>query len=283
MNLTDKALLAQLNISQWTAKKLDRKITEEVAINHQAATTAGTYRKALLPASEQLAAIHAKTSQIRFRFYDNTLPWGLDGIQMLPSANYLAFMTDFRNEKALWETLVADFLLVYDQLVIDAKTSRGSMYNEKDYPSKDIVAAKFGMSMTIMPVPGDDFRVEVGEEELATIRSEVRASVVASMKGALIEVWQRLYDKVDWLVDRLSDPKNTFKVSMYEQMLELCELVPRLNFADDPDLEAFRVEVDSKLARHHPESLRNDPDLRRETYNSAVDIKARMLKQMEKL
>ena len=31
MKLTDKALLVQLNVSQWTARKYDKKVTQQVA------------------------------------------------------------------------------------------------------------------------------------------------------------------------------------------------------------------------------------------------------------
>ena len=33
--------------------------------------------------------IKKKATLIRTKFYDNTLPWGVKGIQILPTANYL--------------------------------------------------------------------------------------------------------------------------------------------------------------------------------------------------
>ena len=36
MNLNDRALLVQLTISQWSARKLDKRATKEVAQNHGA-------------------------------------------------------------------------------------------------------------------------------------------------------------------------------------------------------------------------------------------------------
>jgi len=34
MNLNDRALLVQLSISQWTARKFDKRVTRDVASSH---------------------------------------------------------------------------------------------------------------------------------------------------------------------------------------------------------------------------------------------------------
>ena len=96
-----------------------------------------------------------------------------------------------------------------------------------------------------------------------------------SQKQAMQEVWQRLYDRVKHMAEKLSDPKALFKASMIENARELCALLPRLNFADDPNLEALRHEVESKLLKH-PDALRNDPDLRSDTAEEARRIMAAM-------
>ena len=100
MKLSDKALLVQLNISQWTARKYDKRATEQVAQQNASALTAGRYNKSLLPMNDALTNIHQKSTLIRKKFYTNTLPWGIEGTMMLPSANYLNFMTEFRKEKS---------------------------------------------------------------------------------------------------------------------------------------------------------------------------------------
>jgi hypothetical protein len=95
VNLNDRALLVQLSISQWTARKYDKRITKEVAHSNNTAVEAGRYNKSLLPMNDYLDRVHKKSTHIRNKFYDNTLPWGLEGTMMLPSANYLNFMTEF--------------------------------------------------------------------------------------------------------------------------------------------------------------------------------------------
>ena len=275
MNLSDRALLVQLSVSQWTARKYDKKVTHEVASAHGTTSAAGRYNKSLLPMNDLLDRVHKKTTYIRTKFYENTLPWGIEGTMMLPTSNYLQFMTDFRKEKGEWQYLVNDFVSNYDQLRLDAKRLLGSLYNDEDYPDQHVLADKFKMDMAIFPVPSTDFRVSIASDELARIQQDVEKRIADAQTTAMKEVWDRLYDRVKHMAEKLADPKAIFRDTMVENTKELCALLPRLNFMDDPDLEAMRLQVEDSLLKH-PEALRNDPDLRRDTAAEAKAIMDKM-------
>ncbi len=271
MNLNDRALLVQLNVSQWTARKYDKKATKEVILSHGTTAAAGRFNKALLPMSDLLDNIHKKTTHIRTKYYDNTLPWGMDGTMMLPTANYLSFMSDFRKERGEWNSLVQDFIDNYDSLKLDAQRILGSLYDHSDYPPVLELRHKFHMDMAVFPVPSSDFRVAIGSEELSRIQQDVERRVKEAEQAALKDVWQRLYERVKHMAEKLADPKAIFRDSMLENTREICALLPRLNFSDDPNLEAMRQQVEASLIKH-PEALRNDPDLRRDTAAEAKKI-----------
>jgi hypothetical protein len=275
--LNNKALLVNLRISQWTAKKLDKKATLAVQIAHHAGTKAGNFNKSLLPMNERLQRVHDKSQFIRHQwFYPNTLAWSTDGWQLLPTSNYMGTITDWRQHKREWWALAEDFFAHYEDDREIAKRELGDLYDEKDYPSLEQVRAKFMIDLTMMPVPTNDFRVEISEHEHARIQQEVEERVTQAGQQAMMEVWQRLFDKVSHITEKLSDHRAIFRDSMIENARELCELLPRLNFTDDPNLEAMRQEVEAKLARNHPDSLRNDPVLRKEKAEEAKDIMDRM-------
>jgi hypothetical protein len=275
MNLNDRALLVQLSISQWTARKFDKRTTKEVADAHGTTTAAGRYNKALLPMNDLLDHVHKKSTHIRTKYYDNTLPWGIDGTQMLPTSNYLQFMTEFRKERDEWNILVNNFVDNYDTLKDDAKRILGSLYDPADYPSAVDIRAKFHMDMAVYPVPSTDFRVAIASEELSRIQQDVERRVKDAEQAALQEVWQRLFDRVKHMAEKLADPKAIFRDSMVENAREICALLPRLNFNDDPNLEAMRQQVEATLLKH-PDALRNDPDLRRDTAAEAKAIMDKM-------
>ena len=275
MNLSDRALLVQLSISQWTARKFDKKVTNDVANTHGVASSAGRYNKALLPMNDLLDRVHKKSTYIRTKFYENTLPWGMEGTMMLPSANYLNFVTDFRKEKNEWLYLVSDFKNHYGQLLMDAQRLLGSMYNSADYPTEYELDKKFSIDMAMFPVPATDFRVQIASDELSRIQQDVEARVKNAQQQAMNEVWTRLYDRVKNMAEKLADPKAIFRDTLVDNLRDQCDMLTRLNFADDPNLEALRSEVESNLLKH-PDALRNDPDLRRDKAAEAKAIMDKM-------
>lgn len=276
MNLNDRALLVQLSISQWTARKYDKRVTKQVADTNGTTMSAGRYNKSLLPMNDLLDHVHKKATSIRTKFYANTLPWGIEGTQILPSANYLNFMTEFRREKSEWQVLVNNFVDNYDQLKADAQRILGAIYDPADYPSSGEIKQKFHMDMAVYPVPSTDFRVSIASDELTRIQQDVERRVADAQNIAMKEVWTRLYDRVKHMADKLADPKAIFRDSMIENAREICAILPRLNITDDPNLEALRQEVEMGISNHHPDALRNDPDLRRDTAAQAKEIMDKM-------
>lgn len=278
-HLSDRALLVQLNVSQWTARKLDKKATKEVADTNGASREAGNYNKKLLPMSDSLSNIHTMTGDIRKEFYTNTLPWGLENTHMLPTANYLFFMTMFRKRKSEWELTVNKFLTDYPSLQHTAQRFLGNLYNSEDYPHVRDLRDKFSMDLVVLPVPTNDFRVQLADDELAGIHADIQRRIEESSGLAMKEAWQRLYDRVKHMVERLAkldDPKSRFHESTLEHVTELCTILPRLNFTDDPHLEAMRQEVEGKLAGLSKDAVVNDPVFRQTKIDEASDIMARM-------
>jgi hypothetical protein len=275
MNLSDRALLVQLSISQWSARKYDKKVTRQVADTNGTTMDAGRYNKSLLPMNDLLDHVHKKSTHIREKLYKNTLPWGIEGTMMLPTANYLQFMTEFRTEKAEWDSLVSAFINQYDTLKQDAQRILGTLYDPADYPSTTDLWQKFHMDMSVFPVPSTDFRVSIASDELTRIQQDVERRVTEAQTKALLDVWQRLFDRVKHMAEKLADPKAIFRDSLVENAREMCALLPRLNFADDPNLEAMRQQVEATLLKH-PDALRNDPDLRRDTAAEAKAIMDKM-------
>ena len=184
-------------------------------------------------------------------------------------------MTDFRKEKSEWELLVNRFIWDYPKLKADAQRILGSLYNEADYPTVDELKTKFKMDMAIFPVPATDFRVQIASDELTRIQQDVEARVKSAQSTAMNEAWNRLYERVKNMAEKLADPSAIFRDSLVENTRELCALLPRLNFADDPHLEQMRQDVEASLLKH-PEALRNDLDLRRDTADEAKAIMDKM-------
>ena len=267
MNLNDKALLVQLSISYWTAQKKDKKVTREVALANNAKVGSGSYNKYLL-AMDSLGSIKTLVGAVRTEFYKNTLPWGIEGSQLLPAANYLGFVNDYRGNEATFyrtvDTFVGDYMDEVNCGFANVRKDLGHMFNPNDYPTTEAaIRGKFKMDLAVFQVPNTDFRVSVGSEEMSRIQQDIEKRVSNAAQTAMQEVWQRLYDKAEHIAKKCADPKAIFHDTMIENAREICDLLPRLNFADDPNLERMRQDVEALLV--HPQILRNDPDRRRDT------------------
>lgn len=284
MKLNDRALLVTLSVSQWAGRKHDRQVTKSVADQHAADTSVGRFNKVLLPATGYLEDVHAMTTTLRQYVYTNTMAWGgVDGTRLLPVANYLPFNARFRQLVLEREAMVERFLDAYPRLKEEAKLFLpNGLYKEEDYPDVDTLRGKFACKIELSPVPSDDFRVALGDDELQAIKADLVARTEASMKSAMREVWQRLYDKVSHMADKLQALSDTddkggrskarLHDSTVDNIRELCELLPRLNITNDPDLEAMRQRVADSLGTVETDALKADPVFRSQTQAEAKSI-----------
>ena len=81
-NLSTKAMLVDLSLRVYTARKFDKKITREVAQRHGTTEKAGNYNKNLLPFdAPSYEAIGAVGGAARGEHYEQTLPY--DGMIFL--------------------------------------------------------------------------------------------------------------------------------------------------------------------------------------------------------
>ena len=277
MSIKNKALLVNLKISQMSGFKIDKGATEQVALTNNSSMEAGRYNKNLFASTDLLSNIKSKTNDIRKKFYHNTLPWGLKGTHMLPSANFMDFSAEFRADKKDWFSLVDEFIVGIPKIKVDAPRVLGKMYNEADYPTEEEARARFSMDMEITSIPDDDFRVQgISEDELDTIRKDITNKVTTATEDAMNVAWQRLYDTVSHMAETLADPAKNFKNTLVENTQDICSVLTRLNVTDDPNLERLRQEVEASLTTTNPEVLRHDPDARRDTAEDAKAIMDKM-------
>jgi hypothetical protein len=267
----DNALLVSLNISQPTFRKQDKSVNKEVANSHGVKASVGNYNKSLLAGAVELEAVKTATGNVRTFFYKNTLPWALDGAAILPTANYFDFTTEMRRLKSEWTTAVNNFVLNYDALKNQARIELNTLYDDRDYPQAPSKLFKF--EITYLPVPqASDFRIQLAAEELTKFEGMIKSTEQEAMK----EVWGKLYEVVNKAADRLRDPTGIFRDTLVENAVEVCALLPKLNFSNDANLESMRLEVEQVLASKQPETLRNLPSVRKQTVENLDDIMSRM-------
>jgi hypothetical protein len=280
--ISDKAMLICLHITMWTARKFDKRVSEEVAHSHEANTNAGRYNKHLLDQAEKLEELRTLGGQIRQYFYRVTLPWSDEGYRLLPSHLYFEFTKQMGEFKTAYEQLVREFLDAYPTYREQARSSLGLLYRDSDYPDWSKLTEKFDLTTDILPIPcGEDFRVTLGEEEKARVAREIDQQVKQSLTRATSELWSRLMQAVAHLAAQLERPKARLHTSTLRNVTEIADLVPRLNVANDEELTALALETNSQLASFTRQDLADHPATRARAAGLANELAAKIKHAMK--
>ena len=257
--LQNNSLIVSLSVSQWTARKMDKKVTTEVIDQHNAASDAGRWNK-LLVAKEHTDAIQKIASEARTFHYENTLAWGENNERLLPSKNYFTYVSKVNEIKGRFHAAVADFLKKYDYVIDEAKVRLNGTFNAKDYPTRYEAEDKFRFKISFMPVPSDDIRIELSNEEVASLREAIGTEINDRLQDAVKGTWDRIKERLTAMKERLSDPKAIFRDSLFDNLSELIGLLPKLNVTDDPNITAICTEMRRLCV--DPNSVRSNDNLR---------------------
>jgi hypothetical protein len=279
--LSQRAMLVSLNISQWSGRRFDRKVSDEVNNQKMASNKAGRYNKVLLPDCEPLAEVHRQTSSLRNWFVEQTLPWLNDGARIMPSARYLPFNAEYRAKKALWQGAVDTLVAEYPALKAKAPSQLKSMHDPADYPYQWELAGKFGMEIRVLPLPDkSDFRIDLDPATMQAIKDSMVDQEADLARTVVTDCWTRLHKVVAAMADRLGDPDAVFRNSLTENLNEVVSVLRDLNITGDKDLEAVRLDVATSLANYAPDDLRNNLGDRKaaavKAKQVAADISAKM-------
>lgn len=275
-----RALLVWLTISTWSARRYDKKISQEVNTAHNASSDAGRYNKFLLPGdAATYKTLTALVGSIRAQHYNHSLAWSDAGWRLLPTANYMQYTKWFRDQQRIFTSQLDSFAADYPSLRAQAKIKLNGLYRDEDYPTVQDIRSKFALSVEYSPLPASgDLRVDLGADQIAAIEAAIIDRQGSALKMAVSDSWHRLYDVVSKISERLNTPDAIFRDSLIGNARDVCDTLKRLNVTDDPQLESMRATVMSELASASPDLLRDKQykSHRATVAQSADDILARM-------
>jgi hypothetical protein len=276
--LSRKAVLVSVNISSWTARKLDKRVTDETNHKYHATKDAGRYNK-LLIAGQHLADIVGTASKARHRHYAMTQPWVDEGPRILANALYAKFTDEFRVLKREFNDAADRFAADFPQFVAERKRELNGLFNAADYPDASEIRSKFKFDITILPFPdAADFRSDLDEDTVAEIRAQLEITSKDAVSKAMEHTGQRIIETVGRMADKLREFKTVegkcFRDSLVENVRELADLLPAFNLTGDNKLTAITDRIVKELCAEEADVLRENDAVRKTVRKSADEIVA---------
>jgi len=270
-NIDTCSMLVEFNASVWTARKLDKKTTDEVVTSKNAAAKdAARVNKHLLAGRNELDVINTYVGSVRTYVYENTMPWSDSGIRLLPTASFLTFSQRMADSEQTFFSYVEDFIRVYPSLITAQAMALGDMFKRDDYPDVSEIERKFNFRLNFMPVPrAGDFRVDVGNDAQKELQEKLAKLADERVEAAMADVRERLRTHLMRMQDRLGydnvdgDRKTRkFHDSLVTGALELCDMVKHLNIINDTTLDQARVGLVQALQGVDAKELRTNEAVR---------------------
>lgn len=284
MNLNSCSVIVTLSVSQWTARKLDRTVSDEVEVSKGAKSKgAARVNKNLLAGRPELEDIAKIATRMRNFVYDNTFPWTDAGQRLLPTLRLVDFDKTVRDLMAEFNAQVAAFVAIYPSLITAQAMALGDMFKRDDFPSASEIAAKFNVTLDIEPVPSTgDFRVDVGNEALAELQKSLTRTNSSREQALLQDITKRVSEHLERMADRLlseTDLKTgEFKQKRFHDTLvtnayDLCSLVKSLPALAGHDIDKAAAALEKALGGTTAQTLRDDYAKREDVRKAVNDLR----------
>jgi hypothetical protein len=267
ISIASSAMLVELSISTWTARKLDKKVSTQVDLDNGAKTKVVNANKNLMAGTGVLDTIVKYAANARAWHISQTLPWTDNGSRLLPMSNFVNYKKQLGELETNYEALVEKFIVAYPNLVSAAAFQLGTLFDRNEYPDESSLKKKFKFTYSFFPVPtAGDFRIDINEEAKAEIMANCNSAYQDRLNNAMREAWSRLHDCLSRMSERLTDnadgSRKIFRDSLVENGVELVTMLKHLNITQDPKLELARRELQVAIGAHDLDSLRDNSNAR---------------------
>lgn len=266
------AIVVDLTISTYSGRKKDKKTQGEVvAAKGSGSSKAASVYKSLFAECRELEAITKYGGVVRASHYRLTRPWSDMGSRILPTTRLIEYCDVMNAHDAAFGKLVQAFLDRYDTLVSAAAFQLGTLFDRTEYPSRALLASKFGIHRAEYPLPtGGDWRLDLDAEKQQELVDKYQKRFEHQLAAAQQENWRKLHAALSLfsnkLVDKADKTGKEKPQKLYETMIDgahdLCGLLTDMNFAKDPALEKARQQLENVIAGLTIEDLRKSEGTR---------------------
>jgi hypothetical protein len=282
-SLRERAMLVCLKVSVWEGRRFDASLTNELTARHGAAPDTARVNRHLF-GKDVMAPITTARSRARTYFNAKTLVCDEDIWRLMPAVLHAEVTQQMRVFESEFDAAVRSWLARYPEIVEAERARHNGMFDEGMYPAVDCVARRFRMVTDVKPLSdASDFRVKLADDQTRTLVEAIERSTDERIERAMRDTWQRLYAPVADMVQKLrefdleGDQKRHWVTGrINSNILDVIDLLPRLNVWGDPELARMADAVRDKLTKTDPKTFKDAPDVRLKVIGDAQAILADM-------
>jgi len=255
-----------------------KKVSGSDVLNTDADVDRVKVSKTLLESSEYEAIKKADT-KMRTYLYNTCLLFDM-GIMLLPWGlveTVNARLEEYAQERG---ALVNDFIKVYPKMCEDARQHLGSLYNEADYPSVDVIKAKFSFQFRLLSlsVPGKLKSISAAMFKQET--EKAAAQIQSALDDITLLMRQELLDMVTNLEDRLTPgdegkPKK-FKETTVTNLQSFLDGFDIRNVAGDEELSKLVAKAKEIVGGTSAPTLRSSDEFREKVRSGMAAVKEQL-------
>jgi hypothetical protein len=279
MSIASSAVLVELNISVWTANKIDKGATDTVLASNSASKDSAQVRKNLMAGTDKRKKIADYAAKIRLYHNQTTLSWSDKGARLLPTSLFMDYKSNMNVYQRNMTTMIEDFYVNYADLIDLAKHHMGDLFNPYDYPSIEELRSKFGFRLVFSPLPeGGDFRLDIPKADMEELGEQYESAFNDRLKDAMREPWEKLHKTLVHISEKLTDvegddeTKKRYHDTLITNAQELCGLLTHLNVTKDPMLENARRSLELTMLGVDIDAIKESPDVRSSVKAKVDDI-----------
>lgn len=274
--LEQEAVLVYYASRKWPGVKGAKEADE--ALQEKLGTAKGSTRTTKYLVDPDELSENSKFFNAAYSFFkSNTLPWqdGRGAPRLLTGKRY-AFFKDGMDALIQAAMDRADeFTKKYPSLIEQWRPRLSGIFDLNDYPANFEIRDHFTINVRAVPLPLSPASLTLrflGADELRAMKADLENQWREQEKIAMADLYNRLLEPVAAMVERLSDPEKRFKNSLVDNLSEVCNLLPELNFTDDPELDALVNTIRDKLTKIDPDTLRINKRVRKQVADEASSI-----------
>jgi hypothetical protein len=279
--IKSKALMVRLIRKKLNRNVMDKTIGSEVRDSKKVTESSAVrvnkslYTKA---STDEYMKLYNEGSKY---FYRVSLPWDDKGWRLLAVDLYEDFTKKMKSFTKQYRNAVVKFIDNIENAIEESRTMLGDAFCIDDYkflsPSghvdRDFLLDQFSFEVEFNTVTsGDDLRASLNDDDKQIIAEQINKQAMDKFARANEHIITNLRDTVYAMHERLCKSENVFRDTLVTNLEDLCDLIPKMNIAGDPAINAMAAEAVKKLGKWDAQTLRDDPKKRKTVADDASKI-----------